>query len=158
YYGNGVLAAFDFSGKEVWKKDLMKIYGRFGTQWTYSSSPVLDGGKLFIQVIQRDHPFQFQGMDKGDPNTKNESYILALDRKTGKEIWRHIRPSTAQEESREAFSSPVFASNKGKRQMLISGGDTLTGHDAATGAELWRVKTWNNPDGYRKDYRLVASP
>ncbi len=156
FYGNSVLAAYDFAGKEIWKRDLGKDYGRFGTQWTYSTSPALDGGKLYIQVLQRNHAFQFQGMDKGDPNTKNESYILALDPGTGKELWRHVRPSTAQEETLEAFSTPVFYTHNKQRLMLISGGDCLTGHDAATGRELWRWGHWN--DDQNKNLRLVPSP
>lgn len=156
FYGTSVLAAFDFAGKEVWKRDLGKDYGTFGTQWTYSSSPALDGGKLYIQVLQRNHAFDFHGLQKGDPNGKNESYILALDPKTGKELWRQVRPSDAQEESLEAFSSPVFTTHEGRRLMLISGGDTFTAHDAATGAELWRMTSYNAEKiGH---WRHVASP
>ncbi|OAI55721.1 hypothetical protein AYO49_05215 [Verrucomicrobiaceae bacterium SCGC AG-212-N21] len=156
FYGTSVLVAFDFDGKEVWKRDLGKDYGNFGTQWTYSSSPTLDGGKLYIQVLQRNVAFEFHGLQKGDPNGKNESYILALDPKTGKEIWRHVRPSEAQAESLEAFSSPVFTTHEGKRIMLISGGDTCTAHDAATGEELWRLANYNS--GKIGHWRLVASP
>lgn len=142
-YGTSVLVAYDFAGKELWKRDLGKDYGRLGTQWTYSSSPVFDGGKLYVQVLQRNHAFDFHGLQKGEPDGKNESYILALDPKTGKEIWRQVRPSDAQEESLEAFSSPVFHTHNGKRLMLISGGDTITAHNAETGAELWRMPSYN---------------
>jgi len=155
-YGTSVLVAFDFDGKEVWKRDLGKDYGNFGTQWTYSSSPVLDSSKLYIQVLQRNEAFEFHGMMKGDPNGKNESYILALEPDTGKEIWRQVRSSDAVAESLEAFSSPVFHTFEGKRLMLISGGDTMTGHDAATGEELWRLTSWNSAKiGH---WRLVPSP
>ena len=156
FYGTSILVAYDFDGKEVWKRDLGKDYGTFATQWTYSSSPVLDDGKLYIQVLQRNQAFDFHGMQKGDPNGKNESYLLALDPKTGKEIWREIRPSDASAESLEAFSSPVFYTHEGKRQMLVSGGDTITGHDAATGKEIWRLVSWN-PEKV-SHWRLVASP
>ncbi|TLD68856.1 hypothetical protein FEM03_20495 [Phragmitibacter flavus] len=155
-YGTSVLVAFDFEGKEVWKRDLGKDYGNFGTQWTYSTSPVLDGDKLYIQVLQRNEAFEFNGMQKGDPNGKNESYILALEPATGKEIWRQVRASDAVAESLEAFSSPVFHTFEGKRLMLISGGDTMTGHDAETGKELWRLNSWNSAKiGH---WRLVPSP
>lgn len=156
FYGTSVMAAYDFTGKEVWKRDLGKDYGTFGTQWTYSSSAALDGGKLYVQVLQRNVAFEFHGLQKGDPNGKNESYILALDPKTGKEIWRQVRPSDAVAESLEAFSTPVFATHNDKRLMLISGGDTMTGHDAATGAELWRMPSFN-PEKIGH-WRLVPSP
>jgi len=155
-YGTSLLTAFDFAGKEVWKRDLGKDYGTFATQWTYSASPVLDEGRLYIQVLQRNVAFEFHGMAKGDPNGKNESYILALDPKTGKEIWRHVRPSDATAESLESFSTPVFHTHEGRRLMLISGGDTMTGHDAGTGAELWRLASYNSAKiGH---WRMVTSP
>ncbi len=155
-YGSSLLVAYDQGGKKTWERDLGKEYGRFGTQWTYSSSPVLDGGRLHIQVLQRNVAFQHQGRDKGDPNGKNESYILALNPATGKEIWRHVRPSAAMSESLEAFSTPVFYTHEKKRQMLINGGDTMTGHDAATGKELWRLADWNSAKiGH---WRTVATP
>lgn len=154
-YGTSVLVAFDFDGKEVWKRDLGKDYGNFGTQWTYSTSPALDGGKLYIQVLQRNEAFEFNGLQKGDPNGKNESYILALDPKTGKELWKHVRPSDAVAESLEAFSTPVFHTFEGKRLMLITGGDTMSCHLAETGEELWRLNSWNTAKiGH---WRLVPS-
>ncbi len=156
FYGSSVLAAFDFDGKEVWKRDLGKDYGSFGTQWTYSSSPAIDGGKLYIQVLQRNHAFVYHGVQKGDPNGKNESYVLALEPATGKEIWRHVRPSDALEESLESFSTPVFTTFEGKRLMLVTGGDTMSGHLADTGKELWRLESWNHAKiGH---WRMVVSP
>jgi outer membrane protein assembly factor BamB len=52
-------------------------HGAFATQWTYGSSPVLDGGKLYIQVLQRNETFDFQGFAKGTPGKDMTSYILA---------------------------------------------------------------------------------
>ena len=51
--GTGQLAAFDFSGKELWKRDLAKDYGKFNINWVYGSSPLLWGGKLYVLVLQR---------------------------------------------------------------------------------------------------------
>ena len=39
--GTGILKAFDFSGKELWMRDIQKEYGRFGLNWGYGSSPML---------------------------------------------------------------------------------------------------------------------
>ncbi len=57
FFATGDLTCLDFSGKEVWKRQIAKDYGNFATQWTYSSSPVLDGGRLYIQVLQRNESF-----------------------------------------------------------------------------------------------------
>lgn len=159
-FANAVAAACDFSGKIVWKRDFKETHGAFGTQWTYGSSPTIDSGKLYIQVLQRNEAFKFQDkFEKGTPGKDMSSYVLALDPATGNDIWKVIRPSLATLESLEAFSSPVFTTHQNKRLMLISGGDTLTIHDAGTGKEQSRIATWNPPgDGYNKFFRLVPSP
>jgi outer membrane protein assembly factor BamB len=159
-FANAVAAAFDFSGKIVWKRDFKETHGAFATQWTYGSSPTIDSGKLYIQVLQRNETFKFQEkFEKGTPGKDLSSYILAIDPANGKDLWKQIRPSTAKIESLEAFSSPVFTTYKDQRLMLISGGDTLTIHDAATGKEFSRVATWNPPgEGYNSFFRLVPSP
>jgi outer membrane protein assembly factor BamB len=159
-FANAVAAASDFSGKIVWKRDFKETHGAFATQWTYGSSPTIDSGKLYIQVLQRNETFKFQEkFEKGTPGKDLSSYILAIDPANGKDLWKQIRPSTAKIESLEAFSSPVFTTYKDQRLMLISGGDTLTIHDAATGKEFSRVATWNPPgEGYNSFFRLVPSP
>ncbi len=157
FFGEGSLSAHTFDGKVVWQKNLQKEYGNFATQWTYSSSPMIGDGRLYFQVLQRNKAFEFQGFHKGNPNGSNDSYILALDPATGKELWKVVRPSDAKEESLEAFGSPVLATaGDGKsKQILISGGDCITGHDAATGKELWRWGSWNA--GKISHWRTVPS-
>lgn len=158
-FANAMAACFDLDGKEIWKRDIGETHGAFATQWTYGSSPVLDGGKLYIQVLQRNEPFEFQGFPKGTAGKDMTSYVLAIDPATGKDLWKQQRPTKAEVESLEAFSTPVFCDHQGQRLMLISGGDTLTIHHAATGKELSRLATWNLPgEGYNKFFRLVPSP
>lgn len=151
FYGNGDLVAFDFDGKRLWSRNIQKDYGPFAFLWTFSSSPLLYGGKLYLQVLQRDVPVRGSGLAG-----RNDSYLLAMDPKTGKTLWKQIRPSQAREESREAFSSPVPFTWQGRSLLLVAGGDDLTAHDAATGRELWRWGTWN-PDRIGH-WRLVPSP
>ena len=137
-YGNGNLAAFDFSGKKLWARQLEKDYGQFAYQWTYGASPLLFDGKLFIQVLQRDEPVHGRGKGSGI-----ESYLLALEPKTGKELWRHVRPSDARMESHEAYSTPTPFEYQGRTELVVIGGDCITGHSPKDGAELWRWGTWN---------------
>ncbi|MHC4431358.1 MAG: outer membrane protein assembly factor BamB family protein [Planctomycetota bacterium] len=152
FYARGELACFDMEGNRQWERNLHDDYGEFAIQWTPASSPTLFGGKLFIQVLQRDVPARGHGMR----DRVNESYILAADPRTGKTLWRHIRPSEAVAESREAFSTPIPAFIDGRQQLLVAGGDALTGHDLETGRELWRWGTWNpRRIGH---WRLVPSP
>jgi outer membrane protein assembly factor BamB len=67
-----------------------------------------------------------------------------------------VRQTEAQAESREAFSTPIPHQINGKWQILIVGGDMVSGHNPDTGAELWRWGTWNPTRiGH---WRLVPSP
>jgi outer membrane protein assembly factor BamB len=59
-------------------------------------------------------------------------------------------------ESREAFTTPIPWEHDGRKEVLLVGGDAVTGHDPATGAELWRWGNWN-PDRIGH-WRQVVSP
>lgn len=154
FYGQGDLVAFDLGGRRLWQRSLAKDYGEFAFLWTYGASPLLYDGRLYIQVLQRDVPVNGRG--RPGSNGVIESYLLALDPATGGELWRHVRPSDAVAESRESYASPVPFSHAGRNEILVAGGDCITGHDPATGAELWRWGTWNPKKiGH---WRLVPSP
>ena len=152
FYGNGDLVAFDFSGNRLWSKNVQEEYGPFAFNWSFSSSPLLFRDKLYLQVLQRDVPVDGRGFT----DRKNESYLLAMEPETGNVLWRALRPSEAKMESREAFSTPVPFTHQGRTELLLVGGDDLTGHDPETGKELWRWGTWNpSRIGH---WRLVPSP
>ena len=152
FYGNGELLCFDADGTRRWSRSLQADLGPFATLWTPSSSPMLYDGKLYVQVLHRDVPVAGRGW-KDRPN---ESYLLALEPQSGKTLWRVVRPSRAVDESREAFSTPIPWQFGGRRELLVLGGDALTGHDPATGKELWRWGDWNPKRiGH---WRLVPSP
>ncbi len=141
--GVGILKAFDFKGKELWVRDIQKDYGAFGLNWGYASSPLLHGGDLFVQVIH--------GMKTDDP-----SYILRIEGKSGKTLWRAERPTNAIRESPDSYTTPALLRYGNNTEIVITGGDVVTGHDPATGKELWRMdglNPQNNPA-----YRIIASP
>jgi outer membrane protein assembly factor BamB len=141
--GTGVLKSFDFNGKELWTRDVQRDYGRFGLQWGYASSPLLFEDALYVQVLH--------GMHTDDP-----SYLLRLDKMSGKTIWRVERPTRARFESPDAYTTPALLRHAGGTEVVITGGDVVTGHDPATGKELWRADGLNpRNDG---SYRIVASP
>ena len=141
--GTGVLKAFDFSGKELWGRDIQADYGRFGLQWGYASSPLLFEDSLYVQVLH--------GMHTDDP-----SYLLRIDKATGKTVWRVLRTTRARFESPDAYTTPALLKHGDSTEIVITGGDVVTGHDPATGQELWRADGLNpSNDG---SYRIVASP
>ena len=141
--GTGILKAFDFTGAERWARDIQKDYGRFGLQWGYGSSPLLHGDALYVQVLH--------GMRTRDP-----SYLLRIDTATGKTVWRVERPTRARFESPDAYTTPALLRYGTATEIVVTGGDVVTGHDPATGKELWRADGLN-PDNDPNN-RIVASP
>ena len=154
-YGNGDIAALDFTGKILWQRHLGEEYGRFSINWIYGSSPLLFDGRLYIQVLQRNPaPPDYPGLAGGSP--ERESYLLALDPTTGKNIFKVTRTSEAKLESQESYATPMpHIGPDGKAQILIVGGNCLTSHDPKTGKELWRGYGLNPKDG--EWMRLVPS-
>ena len=150
-FGNAELAGFTLEGERLWSRNLQKDLGDFCYQWTYSASPTLWEGKLFVSVLQRDEAVNGIGKD-GEP-----SYLLALNPATGETLYKHVRPSDALKESLESYATPIpHVGADGRKELLIVGGDVVSGHDPATGAELWRWGTWNV--GHREQWwRVVPS-
>ena len=139
----GVLAAYDFNGKDVWSRDIQKDYGQFGLNWGYASSPLLFEDSLYVQVLH--------GMKTDEP-----SYVMRIDKKSGKTLWKVDRPTNAIRESPDSYTTPALLRYGKVTEIVITGGDCVTGHDPATGKELWRangLNPENNPF-----YRIVASP
>jgi outer membrane protein assembly factor BamB len=141
--GNGAVKAFTLDGRELWGRDLQKEYGKFGLQWGYGSSPLLEGEVLYIQVLH-------------GSKTTEPSYLLGLDPATGKNRFRVERKTPASRESPDAYTTPAVVRLDGKTEIVVTGGDVVTGHDPATGQELWRASGLN-PDN-EGNYRIVASP
>ena len=141
--GVGVLKAFDFKGKELWARDIQKDYGKFGLNWGYASSPLLHEGDLFVQVLH--------GMKTDDP-----SYLLRINGKTGKTLWRQERPTNARNESPDSYTTPALLRYGKNTEIVITGGDVVTGHDPASGKELWRMDGLNPQNNGA--FRIIASP
>jgi outer membrane protein assembly factor BamB len=141
--GTGILKGFDFTGKELWMRDIQKDYGRFGLNWGYGSSPMLYEDSLYVQVLH--------GMKTDDP-----SYVLRISKATGRTIWRVERPTIAQRESPDSYTTPAIVRYGNALELVITGGDAVTGHDLNTGKELWRADALNPDNDF--SYRIVASP
>jgi outer membrane protein assembly factor BamB len=140
--GTGMLKAFDFDGNEQWSRDIQKDYGRFGLNWGYASSPLLHEDSLYVQVIH--------GM-----KTRDASYILRVDKKSGKTLWRIERPTVANRESHDSYSTPLVVKTPEGVQLVVLGGDVVTGHDLKTGEEMWRMTGFNPTNDAA--YRTIAS-
>jgi outer membrane protein assembly factor BamB len=141
-FGTGDLAAYDNSGKELWARHLTKEFGPFHFNWIYGSSPLLYKGRLYAEVLRRGPA---------------ESFLLCMEPATGSTIWRHVRPTDAEEESQEAYTTPMPCECGGRTEIIVAGGDYVTGEDAATGEELWRGGGLRNYNALSTG-RLVPTP
>ena len=140
--GGGDLSCYDMDGNKVWSRNIQSDYGRFGLNHGYASTPRLHKGRLYLQVLH--------GMKTDDP-----SYVFAVDPMTGKTVWKVDRPTDATAESPDDYSTPLIVRAGGTEQLVVSGGDYVTGHDLKSGKELWRMGGFN--PGHERFYRTIAS-
>lgn len=131
------------NGHEQWRIDLQREYGKFGMSFGYASSPLLYDDKLIFQVL---HGYR----------TDESSYLVAFEAQTGVELWRCERSTDARSESADAYTTPSLLVHQGGNQIVILGGDYVTGHDPHTGIELWRSSGLNPRQA--GNYRIVPSP
>lgn len=123
----GVVHALDAAdGKVVWKVDLVERYGARLMQamgqydWKFAESPLVDGDRVVVS-----------------PGTKDAA-LVALDRKTGAEIWRSTIPDLGEKGvDGAAYASAVISEGGGVRQYVQLVGRGVIGVEAATGRFLW---------------------
>ncbi len=146
---NGILTCFTVQGEKVWQKDLQEIYGQFIINFGMSTTPILDNGKLYLALMH------------GDVKDKATSVgqVIALDAKSGEEIWLHQRRTDAIRENKHSYASPTIYRDENHEMLITHGGDHVIGHSLKDGSELWRCGGFN-PHGksYNPTLRLVASP
>ena len=141
FFGNGDLVCYTSAGKLVWKTNTQKLYGDFDHWHGMASSPLLVDDKLVVMCVQ----------------IKN-SYVVALDKLTGTELWKHSRDTDADHESKHSYASPVLYEDGSTRLLLIHGGDYTTAHSLGDGKEIWRCGSLNPKSDYNRFLRFVASP
>ena len=147
FMGTGELACYDFDGQEVWKLNVQDRYGKLKIAFGMTSTPVLDDGRLYLQLIH----------GEGNPQTR-EAIVVALEAETGSELWKQNRPSDAVRECEHSYASPILYRD-GKHNLLIThGADYVVAHRLDNGAEVWRCGGLNLRDNYNPTLRFVASP
>ena len=114
-YPKMMIAAYDYDGTEVWRQSpgsLKSVHG-------FCTSPVLHRNLVILNG------------DQDDPS----SYLVALDKQTGKEVWHVDRPNHIR-----SYCTPILIHTPEEpqvTQLVLSGSKTVTGYDADTGKLLW---------------------
>jgi outer membrane protein assembly factor BamB len=111
------LYCFDFNGKQLWRTSLGKI-AKMGLG--HGMSPVLYDNLIILQCDQED----------GGPSAG--SFIAAVDKRTGKEVWRDTRTH------RKTWATPLLVRSGNRTELIASGAETIISYEPATGKEIWR--------------------
>jgi outer membrane protein assembly factor BamB len=116
FFGTEGLYAYDMGGKLAWKADL----GKLGTVGMGTgTSPILYENLLILQC---------------DEENGAASFIVALDKKTGREAWKTPRKVQV------SWATPILVRTPARTELITSGNETVIAYDPATGKELWRHK------------------
>jgi len=115
HFGSAGTFAYTLAGELVWKKDL----GDMATRLAYGegSSPALWGETL---IVNWDH--------------EGESFVVALDKRSGQELWRKGRPGELT-----SWSTPLVREHEGRVHVIVAAGGRTRGYDLKTGEEIWSL-------------------
>ncbi|MBI3472675.1 MAG: PQQ-binding-like beta-propeller repeat protein [Candidatus Solibacter usitatus] len=114
YFGNVGMFCFDLNGKLVWSQR----YGPFNTRygWGTAASPVLHQGRVYL-VCDND----------------DQSFLAALDKKTGKQIWR------VERDEKSNWATPYLWEHDGRTEIVTSGTQRVRSYDL-DGKLLWELR------------------
>ena len=114
FFGSRGLYAFDLDGAELWRRDFGDMRTRLG--FGEGSSPALHGDRVFVIW---DH--------------EDESFMFALDKTTGEEVWRRDRDEMT------AWTTPLVVEHGGRTQVVTSATNRVRSYDADTGEPIWEA-------------------
>lgn len=118
FFGSGGLHCFDNEGSKLWSKDL----GSFPGGWGVGASPI-----LFESIV-------IQNCD-----AEGESFLIALNKETGEEVWRTPRAA----KPRGGWSTPIVIEVDGHQELVVNGEFGVNAYDPKTGEPLWNCKGFN---------------
>ncbi|MFC1477139.1 PQQ-binding-like beta-propeller repeat protein [candidate division KSB1 bacterium] len=120
FFGSEGLFCYDLKGELIWKKDFGLLHSAWFQQptaeWGFAGSPIIHKGTVIVQC-----------------DVLENSFLTALDVKTGKEIWRTPR------EDVPTWSTPAVLTQNGRTQIIVNGFKHIGGYDFETGKEIWRL-------------------
>lgn len=148
FFGTGDLACYTKDGQPVWKLNVEDRYGKLNIQFGMASTPVLDRGRLYLQLIHGEMRSKETGTAR----------VVCLDAATGNEIWQVGRPSDGTFECKHSYASPTIYRDTEREFLLTHGADYIVAHDLKDGHELWRCGDLNPKGKYEPTLRFVASP
>ena len=117
YFEAAGLYAYDFTGRQVWKSDALGTIAKGGMG--PGTSPILYEDLLIVQA---------------DQEMGANSALVALDKKSGREVWRAARTT------RRSWATPLIVRAGARTELIASGAEMVAGYDPRSGTELWRAR------------------
>jgi outer membrane protein assembly factor BamB len=114
YFGMTGIYCYDLNGNRLWTRNLGSYPMMFG--WGTGSSPILFGDKVYIQC-----------------DNEKASFLVALDKKTGQDVWRIER------EEKSNWCTPYIWRNKNRNELVTAGGGQMRSYDPESGRLLWSM-------------------
>ncbi|HEX7859236.1 MAG TPA: PQQ-binding-like beta-propeller repeat protein [Verrucomicrobiae bacterium] len=133
WFGSAGVFCYDLTGKELWKRDL----GKHEHEWGYAASPVIHGDLVYLNF-----------------GPGPQSFLVALNKKTGDEVWRYDIEEKHYKERKDGFagqntgitgswSTPIVVKADGREDLVMTVGDKMVGLDPKTGKETWFCRGLN---------------
>ena len=111
FFGSYGMMCYDLDGKLLWERRMGPFQDEFGA----CSSPILVDQMI---LLNEDHDL--------------DSFLIAMDQKTGETLWK-----VAREDATRSYSTPVLLVRNGMKEILVAGSLQLAAYDAATGKKRW---------------------
>ena len=124
-FGDGSFVSLNYAGDIVWTNRNYPFYGQHGL----GSSAILHGELL---IMARDGSSDGEDKKLGWQIPWDQSYLVALDTKTGRELWKGKRGL-----SRISHGVPTIWEHDGRAEVISEAGDVVQGFDVRTGERLW---------------------
>src|SRR5262249_41986511 len=102
---------------------------------------LLDGDRLYLSLLHA-----------------AGAWVVALDKATGKEIWKVARPTDGDFEGTHSYASPVLWRKGADAYLVVHGADYTTAHSLKDGSDTWRLADLNLKNKYDRTFRIIASP
>lgn len=122
WFGTGQLVALTVDGKVAWQRHLGEENGPFEINWGHGSSPALHGDLLLLLCYH-----------------EPASYLLAVDKRTGKTRWKVDRGRNVR-----SYSTPVVIPGPSGDEVIVNSTEGLHAYDASTGTLLWHAGESHN--------------
>lgn len=112
FFGSRGIYCYDLNGKLIWEKQFAPM--RMRNQFGEGVAPVLAGDTLLLNFDQEEN-----------------SHLLALDKRTGKQLWRVERDEVS------SWSAPLVVEHEGQKQVIVSATNKVRAYDLGTGKLIW---------------------